>query len=222
MNLPILDQKNPDEQPYYPPSNYECIPENNKVEEDDYFVDETIFSSIDNKRNNCFKTKIIRKNINTYIIREFDYIKYLIIASFIISFLFPVLFFITLKIDLFTIIMSFVCILIICVNPIIFGFCYFHLIYLDFEPNSIILTKKAMFTKKIIVYNMGELERAEICYKYIKYTKGYNHTFKLYFVRKTGEKEEFHCFGVLNLEVNIKGIIYFIDLVNEHIKKHMN
>ena len=222
MELPILDQNNHEEQPYYPPPNYECIPENNRVQEDDYFVDETVVSPTDDKKNKYFRGKITRKSVYSYIIREMIVIKYIIIASFVCAIIFPALFFITQTIDLYNIIMTIILFLVICSSPLFIGCKIFHLVYLDLLTNSIILTKKAMFNKKVIVYNMGELEKAEICYKYNSNTEGNHHIFKLYFVRKTGEKEEFHSLGVPNLDVNLKGIIFFIDLVNWHIRKFMN
>ena len=223
MDLPILDPKNHEEQPYYPPQSYECIPENNKVQEDDYFIDETVGTPTDNKWKKCCRRKIIRKNINSYIIKEFNLVKYLIIQLIIMAILTPVLLLLlTPEIILINIILAIFYFLLLCFFSLFLGYKVFHLIYLDIESNSIILTKKAMFNTKIIVYNYGELERAEICYKYIADSDGNDHTFKLYFVRKTGEKEEFHSFVVPNLNVNLKGIIYFIDLVNEHIQKNMN
>ena len=222
MELPILDQNNHEEQHYYPPPNYECIPENNRVDEDDYFVDETVVSPTDDKRNKYFRGRITRKSVNSYIIREVNLIKYMVIGSFLCTIIIPALFLITEKIDLYNIIVAVVLFLMTCSIPFYLGCKFFYLIYLDLESNSIILTKKAMFNKKVIVYNMGELERVEICYKYAPNTERNHHKFILYFIRKTGEREDFYSLLVPNLDVNLKGIIYFIDLVNEHIRKFMN
>ena len=150
MELPILDQNNREEQKYYPPPNYECFPENNRVQEDDYFIDETVVSPTDDKRNKYFRRKITRNNTNSFIIRELNIIKYMIYGSFILAIIFPVIFLITQNFELINIIMTAVFLIALCISPICLGCKYFHLIYLELESNSIILTKKQCLIKKLL------------------------------------------------------------------------
>ena len=78
-----------------------------------------------------------------------------------------------------------------------------------------------MLSTKNIVYHYGELERAELCYKNDPTEEGFRHTFYCYFVKKTGEREVFHTILTPKKDVDLKGVKYFIDLINQHIQKYM-
>ena len=69
---------------------------------------------------------------------------------------------------------------------------------------------------------MGELERAEICYKYNPSDDDYYHRFNLYFVKKDGKREIFCYIRTNKVDEDLKGVKYFIDLLNQHIFNNMN
>ena len=126
------------------------------------------------------------------------------------------------KFDLpnFLIVLCFGCLIpvFLCIS---FGF-IFEKKYLVIEQNSIIINKIALFRKKTIVYKMGELERAEICYKYDPSDDDYYHRFNLYFVKKDGKREIFCYIRTNKVDEDLKGVKYFIDLLNQHIFNNMN
>ena len=202
-------------------------------QEDEHFIDETITSSINyisneniNKKNsNCCSSnynKIIRKDIFLFTLNENNLIcpKVFLILIAIACGIFLLVFQSEFDLPNFLIVLCFGCLIpvFLCIS---FGF-IFEKKYLVIEQNSIIINKIALFRKKTIVYKMGELERAEICYKYNPSDDDYYHRFNLYFVKKDGKREIFCYIRTNKVDEDLKGVKYFIDLLNQHIFNNMN
>ena len=215
MEEPILLQNNHEEQLYYPPLNYISDPDNNICKEDKFFLDETTLSGKVTKKKNY---SIIRNDINSFIINVED-IRAPIYFLFIFLIILAIAGLISIELNFLNIMKIIGSYILLNFVPIYFGFKNVLSIYLLLESNSIIMTQKTMFSKKITIYNHGELERAEIYYEYLSDLRT-KHIFKFYFVKKNGKKEEFHkiCLGKLK---KLKGVKYFIDLLNQHIQKNM-
>ena len=160
--------------------------------------------------------------MNSFIIKESNAYKIICFLAFVI---FGVVGLLSLfdkrKLDLFGVIID----IIIFATPVMIGIylgcCVFHNVYLTLEFNSILLKKIALLRTKNIVYNMGDLDKAAIFYKCHFNKNGYFHMFKLYFIQKSGQKEEITYFGSRKIDIDLKGAKYFIDLINNHIQKNM-
>ena len=225
MEQPIIDPNDREEQLYYPPPNY--IIENISPQEDKYFVDQTISSS--NEEQNKLRwmsclirtIKITRTDISSFTLIDLPIVYISIILIVVFGALFSVSFLLNSKFDLESIIISGCVLLFIIIYSLCLSCKVHYKKYLTLEQNSIVLTKKALLSTKNIVYNYGELDRAEICYKNVPTGEGPSHRFIFYFVKKTGEREEFHSIGAPKPDVDLKGVKYCIDLLNQHIQKYM-
>ena len=96
-----------------------------------------------------------------------------------------------------------------------------HKIYLRIGDNSIHLTKKALLKTRLVVYNRGQLERAEIIYKYDISLDEYPHGFYFNLVTTKGNKINLFQFRSAKIDVDLKGIKYFADIINYHIQNNM-
>ena len=218
MSQALIDPNNHEEQLYYP-LEYLNISNNDYFEQDDYFIDKTASNDIKESNTKCKETRIVRTDIGAFTIREIFLAKWLLFGYFIFPIICITVFLIYKGIELISFIFAILILLCSVAYGIYTGISFYYSIHLLLKPNSITLTKKALFKKKVIIYNIDELEKAEICYKYI--SKIYTHRFVLYFVRTSGEKEEFHSINSDKSDVDLKGIKYFIDLINTHIQKKM-
>ena len=93
-------------------------------------------------------------------------------------------------------------------------------IYLTLEPYSIKITKKARIRTKIINYNVDELEKAGLYYNYIPDSDGDSHYYFLYLVHKSGKKEKIYKICSNKKDIELEGLKYFVDLLNNHIMKN--
>ncbi len=223
MHQPIIDPTNREEQLYYSTINNEINLENSSFQEDKYFIDQTISNNQDeDTKSKLLKIgKIIRTDLNSFILRELFFIKWTIIIYFILGIIIALGILYYIEFSLNAVIASSVTVIIYYIYGICLGFKLYYNEYLVLESNSIVITKKSLFGKKDIVYNFGELEKAEIYYKYINSEDGYDHRFTIYLIKSSGEKEEIRRFDEKNIEVDLKGVKYFVDLLNEHIRTHM-
>ena len=165
------------------------------------------------------ENKIVRTDIGAFTISEIFLAKWLLIGYFIIPIIYITIYLIYKGIELFSFIFAFLILLCSLGYGIYMGCSVYYSIHLLLEPNSIILTKKSFFNKKVIIYKKDELEKVEIYYKY--FSKRHTHRFTLYFVRTSGEKEEFHNINSDKRDIALTGIKYFMDLINYHIQKNM-
>ena len=175
---------------------------------------------------------IIRSNNNKFIITELPILYKMLLCSLFFSGILMPLIILNTGYSRYTgefELISIIAAVIFGLIPFLVGFyigckCH-HSIYIELESNSLILTRKAMFSKKVKIYQMGELERAEICYKYEKGSKGNSlHVFRIYLIKKSEgkeEKEELYQITTTKEDANLNGVKYFIDLINEHIQKNM-
>ena len=93
-------------------------------------------------------------------------------------------------------------------------------IYLTLEPYSIKITKKARIRTKIINYNVDELEKAGLYYNYIPDSDGDSHYYFLYLVHKSGKKDKIYKIRSKTKDIELEGLKYFVDLLNNHIMKN--
>ena len=212
---------------YYPPKNYEINIENNYVEKDVFFIDKTIPSIIDERKSICGNGRINKINNNTFYLHNgCDF--YGSFICFFVSF-FPLSCFIYILIfgefDLGAGICLLVFFAVFFSMGIYAGIMYNCKEIIKLNPNSIISIKRALFKCKTKVYNIEELERAEIYYIYVVDNTGDEvekfYSFRLYFITKSGKKELFHKIkSTSQKEERLKGVKYFIDLINLHIQQN--
>ena len=103
----------------------------------------------------------------------------------------------------------------------IWGCATHYLIYLKIEGSSIILTKKALLKAQVVTYSKGQLVRAEIFYKYDFRMDNYPCIFIFYLVTSSGNKIQLFEIGSRIMDLDLKGMKYFADLINYHISNNM-
>ena len=228
----MINPNNIEEQLYYPPPNYIVQSENIVPQEDSHFRDLTISHSDEDANQNIDKNcvfhlinwldsmnKIKRIDSSSFTLNNVYITPILIIFIIVLAIIIG---FFTLKNEpIFVILIIGGMILLWCIIILLLAGCKeFYKTILKLEQKSIVLSKKAMFkTKNIMVYNFGELEKAEIYYKHLL---EHQHIFTFYFKKKTGDKEEFHKIVCSKENEDLKGVKYFIDLINLHIQNNMN
>ena len=213
---------------YYPPKNYEINIQNNYVEKDFFYIDKTIPSIIDERKSICCGNgKINKINDNTFFLENncafwcsffFFFVSFIPLSCFIYLLIFG-------EFDLGAGIFLLVFFTVIFAMGIYAGIMYNCKEIIKLNPNSIISIKRALFKCKTKVYNIEELERAEIYYIYVVDTSGdvdeKFYSFRLYFITKSGKKELFHKIkSISQKEERLKGVKYFIDLINLHIQQN--
>ena len=222
---PIIDAKETEEQLYYPPLNNENNPEEiNSFQEDEYFADKS--NSNAKKYYLCGIDKIIRTDMNTFIIYENKLCKILWFFIFFLGLISILIFSIVIiKVFGFLLFLLFTPVsIIVCVGAYFICKCD-DKISLMLEPNSITFTKAGIFKQNKKVYKIEELEKVAIFDKRgIDEEEQYFQIFNFYFVKKSGEKERFHSVTIWGffkkVDVDPKGFKSFIDLLNAHINKN--
>ena len=209
-----IDPNNKEEQLYYPEFDFTVNPEISSPQEDLYFVDLTSKSEKEDKDN-----KIIRTDINTFKLKN-SFHKVPVIASIVFGFVLALFALISGHFSLESIGTGIICILFCFVISILIDRTDYYIINLILEPNSIVLKKKSIFRRNTIIYNLGELERLALYYKYFSEGRSHHH-YILYFVKKNGKKDIFKEMQRRNMDYNFNGVKYFIDLINAHINKNM-
>ena len=102
--------------------------------------------------------------------------------------------------------------------------CRYHYTTVTLGPNSMTIDQKAVFRKRTIVYNAGELERAQLVSS--KRTNSEDetvYTHQLFLMPKTGSKIDiYHLVRGDDFRIEeFRGIKYFIDILNFHINNNM-
>ena len=212
-----IDPNIKEEQLYYPPLDFAFNPEVISPQEDAFFADKTIR----NEKEDCCSNKITRTDINTFKYKNL-FLKMSVIGTLVTGFAIGLATIISGNFSgysIYTGIASFLTLLIpsICIDS--FGYCNINL---KLEPNSIVLRKKSIFRRKTFIYNIGDLERFALYYKYVKGAEVSNHRYKLYFVKKEGKKDEYKELRLEKMNNDFGGVKYFIDLVNSHIQNNMS
>ena len=160
--------------------------------------------------------KITRTDIHSFTLLDLPIIHFFIILIIILGLL------ISIAIFVFSYILSIIVFLFNLIFVLIIGFKTTSKQYLSLKDNTIVLSQKTLFTSKSIVYRAGELERAEISYTYEDTNEGDRYDYNFYFVKKTGEREVFYSISTPNKDEDLKGVKYFIDLLNQYIQQNMN
>ena len=105
------------------------------------------------------------------------------------------------------------------------GFCYgriYHTYFLILKSNSLIINKIALFRKKTFSYYMGELDKAGIIFRNLTDSEGYEYCYSLILLKKYGEMEKIVDIKTSKKNVDLNGVKYFIDVINNHIQNNMN
>ena len=206
----------------YPLSNQKSIPSNNIPPNGIYCID-----------NKCTSPKIIKKDLNTYLLKESPFCNNCCYSSIII---FTIILLIgTSILGSFLILNSDVqfrtteeiyatAIYILVHSLFIIGTIYSIISckdYLILRSNSITKINKVLCCKMKTVYNFGELQRAEIDYV-SENNKGILKQYYKFNLIITSEKKD--CFFKLDGHKKIVDFKYFkdfIDIINEHIENNM-
>ena len=229
MENSMIDPNNLEEQLYYPPPNYVVQSGYIAPQEDTHFIDLTVSHPNEDenqkrKRNWIVKMiKIVRIDASSFTLRDFWLVKIAIILPFVIGIIMIVKSLLPInRIELINIIIAAGILLVFSIYALVLGCIMFYKTTLTLEQNAIILKKIAWCNSRNTVYKSGELERAEIYYKHEHKDNRNSHIFRLYFIKKGGEKEEFHEIFTSKEDDDLKGVKYFIDLINQHIQSYMN
>ena len=209
---------------YYPSIDNEKISTENQSFNDEYFIDQTLNNVNTNNNNKCCNDIIIRTDYNKFIMKKNGikaYTFYVSIAG-IITEITIIILFLLLKSTFF------IKIMVISINTLFLIFILlflffrnFYIIYLDLEPGSIKITKKAVLSTKTLNYFIYDLDRAAIYNNYDDEYKMYMPHYIFYLELKSGEKVNFFMIkGYGEINNNLNGLKYFIDLINDHIQKY--
>ena len=224
MEEPIVNENNLNlnEKLFYPPPNYEINLNNNPPENDHYYVDKTIMNNI-NDNNKTLKSQIIIKtDFNTFKIIVSFRAKALSIWFFILGVISVILIYFFMDEKL---IKKLIFMAIQFVLMFIIGFCFgrtYHTYFLILESNSLIINKIALLRKKTFSYYMGELDKAGIIFQDLSNSEVHKYYYSLFLFKKTGEMEKIVDIISLEENVDLKGVKYFIDAINNHIRNNMN
>ena len=92
-------------------------------------------------------------------------------------------------------------------------------------PNTLMIMQKALFRKKIITYNPGEIERVDLNYssgyEYVKNRRRYMHNYSLDVVLKNGKTNNYYNLSSSSKEFTNEEIAYFLYFINSHIRTKM-
>ena len=217
MEVPIIDPNNRDEQLYYPPINY-IITKSETPQYDEYFKSQTIVNIEQNP------SRVIMIDSNNFIINKESCFKTLTII-YIITFI--ILFCISLTLFCIGIEIKYILmipgplLIFVFLSALIFG-CLAYKIYLKIEADSILLIKKSFLKSRFISFSKGQLERAEIVYQYDPDPEtSYSHGFYFCLVPTKGSKIKLFRICSKQIDVDLKGLKYFADQINYHIKNNM-
>ena len=105
------------------------------------------------------------------------------------------------------------------------GFNMYNDVYFIMGPNTLMIMQKALFRKKIITYNPGEIERVDFNYNYgYQYDDdggGYMHSYTLNVVLKNGKTNNYYNLSSSSKEFTNEEIAYFLYFINSHIRTKM-
>ena len=200
MDQPIINSNNPDEQLIYPTSdNSNLLNKNDSPPKDDYYIENLMAQ----EKIRITSLQIVRTDINTFSLkRKGNTIKAIWLFILPIIAIFIVYFSDAAK------------------N---YGYIVYILLGISFlilSPGSIISRNKSRCKTKDITYNIDEIEGAELYYNYIRDSEGSSHVYKIHIVQKTGEKILIHRIESYKKDIELNGLKYFVDLLNDHIKKN--
>lgn len=218
---------------YYPPAEMEASSstsdETEKFLGDQYFKDITEVQPKERYLVACFQHYMIFKTSpNTYVIHNGGNRVGWSICFFIFTFLISggiLLYDIYDKVELIGIIVSVGLFFVLLFTCSLCFSCRFHYTTVTLGPNSISIDQKAVFRKRTIVFNAGELERAQLVSskRYDSENGETYYMYKLFLMPKKGSKIEiYHLVRTYDFRMEeFRGIKYFIDILNFHIFNNM-
>ena len=216
---------------YYPPVEMEASTSTGETEQllgDQYYKDITEVHPNERYLVVCFQHYMIFKTSpNTYVIHNGGNRVGWSICFFIFTFLISggvLIYDLYDKVELFGIIISVGLPFILLFTCSMCFSCRYHYTTVTLGPNSMTIDQKAVFRKRTIVYNAGELERAQLISS--KRTNSEDetlYTYQLFLMPKTGSKIDiYHLVRGNDFRIEeFRGIKYFIDILNFHINNNM-
>ena len=218
MDQPIINSNNGDEQLIHPTSdNSYFLNKNDIPPKDDYYIENLIAQ----EKLRITSMQIVRTGINIFSLkRKKNTVKaiwlfILPIIAIIIVYLsgaaknYGYVVYILLGINFLIMVAVGLYLLFLAVDDI----------YLVLDPGSIIIRNKSKCKIKDIKYNIDEIEGAELYYNYFRDSEGSSHVYKIHLVQKSGEKIMIHRIESSKKDIELNGLKYFVDLLNDHIKK---
>ena len=220
------DQFPPPVQPAYPPNQVIAIPiqqvnplndlsqTSNSTAAQIQYQNYTNISQVPHK-------KIRQTDENTFCIPTACFFKCFPFIFFLAGIGFAAIGFINLKELYFIIIFG----LVFSSSGILMGFVMYNDVYFIMGPNTLMIMQKALFRKKIITYNPGEIERVDFNYNYgYQYDDdggGYMHSYTLNVVLKNGKTNNYYNLSSSSKEFTNEEIAYFLYFINSHIRTKM-
>ena len=216
---------------YYPPVEMEASTSTGETEQllgDQYYKDITEVHPNERYLVACFQHYMIFKTSpNTYVIHNGGNRVGWSICFFIFTFLISggiLIYGLYDKVELIGIIVSVGLPFILLFTCSMCFSCRYHYTTVILGPNSMTIDQKAVFRKRTIVYNAGELERAQLVSS--KRTNSEDetlYTYQLFLMPKTGSKIDiYHLVRGNDFRIEeFRGIKYFIDILNFHINNNM-
>ena len=216
METLINESNYKDEKIIYPPKSYTCTI-SATPQYDEYFNCQI------NDNINQTTSRVIMIDSNNFKINVDPCYKCINIYFFIVSIISfsIIILLLCFGVDLILVLIPTIFFIILFPTAMIWGFKSYYIKYVTIEDNSIILTKKSLLKSKVIIFSSGQLERAEILYKYDFILQNFPYNFIFYLVPTTGNKIELFQVYSRRMDVDLKGIKYFADLINYHIKNNM-
>ena len=220
MEQPIINSNVRDEQLIYPTNNDISLIDNNAIPPNDKYYIDLCMNSEDKKV--VLETQIVRTDYDTFsLLRDANIVTGIMIAILCFGTSIPILMNFQLEKDgLYSYITVGIVDFIGFLIALYFILFAYDDIYLTLDPYSIKITKKARIRTKIINYNVDELEKAGLYYKYMPDSDGSSHYYFLYLVHKSGKKEKIKKICSKNKDIEFEGLKYFVDLLNNHIMKN--
>ena len=229
LEKPIIqpqDQFPPPVQPAYPPNQVIAIPiqqanplnvlsqTSNSTAAQIQYQNYTNISQVPHK-------KIRQTDENTFCIPTACFFKCFPFIFFLAGIGFAAIGFINLKELYFIMIFG----LVFSSSGILMGFVMYNDVYFIMGPNTLMIMQKALFRKKIITYNPGEIERVDFNYNYgYQYDDdggGYMHSYTLNVVLKNGKTNNYYNLSSSSKEFTNEEIAYFLYFINSHIRTKM-
>ena len=219
MEQPIINSNVRDEQLIYPTNNDISLIDNNAIPPNDKYYIDLCMNSEDKKV--VLETQIVRTDYDTFsLLRDANIVTGIMIA--IVCFVPSILILKNFQLEkdgLYPYIVVGIGDFIGFLIALYFILFAYDDIYLTLDPYSIKITKKARIRTKIINYNVDELEKAGLYYKYMPGSDS-SHYYFLYLVHKSGKKEKIFKICSENKDIEFEGLKYFVDLLNNHIMKN--
>ena len=168
----------------------------------------------------CPSPKILMNDPNNFTIEETS--SNCLISSIIISILilFPPIIIMIIYFSLINLIGISCLLIILLVSIMIIGFNLNYDTHITLNSDSISINKRKLFRKKIQIYSIGEIKEIGIEYELVETEDSEADFYNFYLNLTSGEKEIFCHMQTKGKNINMKGINFMINIINNHIRKN--